>query len=199
MHPNRTFGWDDRAVMLALVAAQSFTRIFAATPQGPRVAHVPVLVVEGPALRFHLADANALTGQLDGTTALAVTEGPNAYVSANWYRDIRGAVPTWNYVAVECEGPVRRLDRAALIDLVDALSHRLEPMVGEDWTRAKMDAARFEAMLNAITPFELQITAMRGTRKISQNKSDEEVSGVLGGMSKVGAGAMVVAMRAART
>lgn len=199
MHPNRTFRWDDDAAMLDLVAVQSFARIFAMTLDGPRVAHVPVLVVKGPALRFHLANANALTGQLDGATALTVSEGPNAYVSANWYRDISGAVPTWNYIAVECEGPVRRLDRTALIDLVDALSHRLEPAVDEDWTRAKMEPTRFEAMLGAITAFELRIVALRGTRKVSQNKPDDEVAGVFDGMIRIGADAMVAAMRAART
>jgi transcriptional regulator len=198
VHPNRTFGWDDPAAMLEMVGRVAFTRIVAATDQGLRVAHVPVLVCDGPALRFHLANGNALTRQLDGRVALALTEGPNAYVSANWYVDVRGAVPTWNYLAVECEGPVRQLDRAALVKLLDALSATLEPTVGEDWTRAKMEPPRFDAMLNAITAFELRIDALRGTRKVSQNKSDEEAAGVLRGMEANGANAMAAAIRQAR-
>lgn len=198
MHPNKTFRWDDAAAMLDMVGSTAFTRIFAVTDDGPRVAHVPVLVCEGPALRFHLANNNALTKALDGQVALALTEGPNAYVSANWYVDVRGAVPTWNYTAVECEGPVRRLDRAALIDLVDTLSARMEPKVGENWTRAKMEPARFDAMLGAITAFELRIDDLRGTRKLSQNKSGDEVAGVLNGMEANGAQPMADAIRAAR-
>ena len=197
MHPNRSFRWEDEAAMLAMVGATAFTRIFAMTPAGPRVAHVPVLVTEGPALRFHLANGNALVSALDGSVVLALTEGPNAYVSANWYRDVRGAVPTWNYVAVECEGPVRRLDRPDLIALLDALSGDLEPRVGENWTRAKMDPKRFEAMLGAITAFELRIDDLRGTKKVSQNKPDDEVAGVLNGMDRT-AESMAAAIRADR-
>ncbi len=199
MHPNKIFRWDDAAAMLDMVGHTAFTRIFAATDDGPRVAHVPVLVCEGPALRFHLANNNALTKALDGQVALSLTEGPNAYVSANWYVDVRGAVPTWNYTAVECEGPVRRLDRAALIDLVDMLTARMEPKVGENWTRAKMEPARFEAMLGAITAFELRIDDLRGTRKLSQNKSGDEVAGVLNGMEANDAQSMAEAIRAVRT
>ena len=198
MHPTKTFHWDDAAAMLDMIGQIAFTRIFLTTGAGPRVAHVPVLVCEGPALRFHLANGNALAKALDGQVALALTEGPNAYVSANWYVDVRGAVPTWNYTAVECEGPARRLDRADLIDLLDALSAKIEPMVGENWSRAKIEPARFEAMLGAITAFELRIDTLRGTRKVSQNKSDEEVAGVLTGMETNGANAMAGAIRAAR-
>ena len=184
MHPNRIFRWEDEAAMLAMVGATAFSRIFATTPAGPRVAHVPVRVADGPALRFHLANGNALASALDGAVALALTEGPNAYVSANWYTDVRGAVPTWNYVAVECEGRVRTLDRPELIDLLDALSGDLEPRVGENWTRAKMEPKRFDAMLGAITGFELRIDDLRGTKKLSQNKSGTELSGVLDGMDR---------------
>ncbi len=198
MHPTKTFHWDDAAAMLDMVGQIAFTRIFLTTDDGPRVAHVPVLVCEGPALRFHLANGNALTKALDGRVALALTEGPNAYVSANWYVDVRGAVPTWNYTAVECEGLVHGIGRTALVELLDALSARLEPGVGENWTRAKMEPARFEAMLGAITGFELRIDAMRGTRKVSQNKPDNEVAGVLIGMDNNGAAAMADAIKAAR-
>ena len=197
MHPSPQFRWTDQGAMLDLVAATSFTRLFAATPQGPRVAHAPVLVADGPTLRFHLANANPLA-QLDkDVPVLALTEGPHAYLSANWYRDVRGAVPTWNYLSVECEGRLRRLDRTDLIDLLDALADRLEPQVGENWTRAKMDPARFDAMLGAISGFELRIDDLRGTKKVSQNKSDDEAAAVLTGMD-ASAPAMAAAIRAAR-
>lgn len=183
--------------MLAFVGDVGFARIFLTTPEGPRVAHAPAIVV-GDRLRFHLANANALTPHLDGATALLLAEGPNAYLSANWYADVRGAVPSWNYVAVECDGPVCRLDHAALIDLLDRTAAILEPRVGENWTRAKTDSARFDAMTRAITAFELTPLAWRGTRKLSQNKSDGEAARLIAGMAGAGAAAMAAAMRTAR-
>ncbi|MBV8971345.1 MAG: FMN-binding negative transcriptional regulator [Sphingomonadaceae bacterium] len=197
MHPSRAFRWDDPAALLAFVGSTGFARIFLTTPEGPRVAHAPVIVV-GDALRFHLAHANALTPHLDGRIALLLAEGPNAYLSANWYADVRGAVPSWNYVAVEAEGPVRRLDHTALVDLLDRAAAVLEPRVGEDWTRAKMEPARFEAMTRAITAFELTPTVWRGTAKLSQNKPADEAARLIAGMERSGATAMAAAMRAAR-
>ena len=197
MHPSRGFRWTDEVELLDHIGRVAFTRFFLTTPEGPRVAHAPALVT-GRTLQFHLANANALTPHLAGADVLALSEGPNAYVSANWYTDVRGAVPTWNYTAVECEGRVTRLDRRALIALLDTLALELEPRVGENWTRAKMEGARFDAMLDAITAFELRIDTLRGTRKVSQNQPDAEVAEVLRGMDANGADGMAAAIRAAR-
>ncbi|MBX9858649.1 MAG: FMN-binding negative transcriptional regulator [Sphingomonas sp.] len=198
MHPNNAFRGVEGSDPLDEIAAITFARIFAVTPEGPRVAHAPVLRTGPDRLRFHLANYNALARVIDGATALIVAEGPNGYLSANWYADVRGAVPTWNYVAVEAEGTVAALDRAALIDLLDGLSATLEPRVGEDWTRAKMEAPRFEAMLNAITAFEMTVTATRTTYKLSQNKSAAEAERLIAAMAAQGDAATAEAMRKAR-
>ena len=197
MHPSPHFRWEDRAAALAFVAEVSFAHVFVQTPDGPRVAHVPVLV-EGEVLRFHLANANALTPHLDGAVALASVAGPNGYVSPNWYAS-QGRVPTWNYVAVECEGPVRALSPDELVALLDASAATHEPRVRENWTRAKMDPARFEdwtrmkmdavkfdKMCRAITGFELLATRrFVQLRKLSQDSSPSDRVGVIRGTPMV--------------
>ena len=197
MHPAPAFAWADDAAMRDFARETAFARLFLTTPDGPRVAHAPVLTMPDGRLRFHLANMNALVPHLDGATALALFEGPNGYLSANWYADVRGAVPSWNYVAVECEGIVRRLDHAALVDLLDYAAATLEPRVGENWTRAKMDPPRFDAMIRAITGFELVPGAWRGTFKASQNKPADEAERLIAGMVR-GAPAMAAAMKAVR-
>jgi transcriptional regulator len=198
MHPARPFAWTNASEILDFVRGVGFTRIFAQTPKGPRVAHVPVLVREGPVLHFHLANGNALTRHIEGATALALVEGPNAYLSASWYADVATTVPSWNYVAAELEGPVRRLDRNALVALVDDLALHLEPKVGESWTRAKMDPEAFVGLLRGITAFEMRVETVRGTRKLSQNKPADEAARVMAGMDANGGQAMTALMRAAR-
>ena len=197
MHPARAFAWADEAELRAFAREIAFARLFLATPEGPRVAHAPMLVWPDGTLRFHLANANALVPHLDGATALALFEGPNGYLSANWYEDVRGAVPSWNYVAVEAEGPVRCLDHAALVALLDVAAATLEPRVGENWTRAKMDPPRFDAMTHAITAYELTPAQWRGTFKAGQNKPAHEAERLIAGMERA-APAMASAMRAAR-
>ena len=192
MHPAPAFRWDDRAAALEFVRATAFAHLFAATPAGPRVAH-PIVMVAGDALRFHLSNGNALTPHLAGQRGLASIGRRGAYVSPNWYVAGANSVPTWNYLAVEIEGRVRRLDADELAALLEASAAEFEPRVGEDWRPAKMDPARLAAMSNAITGFELTIETLRATRKLSQNKGDEDVRGVVAGMEASG-GAGVAAL-----
>lgn len=196
MHPAPQFRWEDRAAALAFVADVSFAHLFLETPDGPRVAHVPVLVA-GERLRFHLANANALTRHLDGATALASVAGPNAYVSPNWYAN-RKRVPTWNYVAVECEGMVRALSPDELATLLDDSAATHEARVGEGWTRAKMDPGRFEAMCRAITGFELDAKVIRATRKLSQDSDAADLAGAVAGVAAMGDPTAAALMRDAR-
>ena len=180
MHPDPAFRWDE-AQARAFVAAEGFGALFAATPDGPRVAHVPVVTGADGGLRFHIARANAVTAYLVGATALFVVQGPHAYISPQWYADGPDQVPTWNYVAVEVEGIVRPIDRAALREQIDSLALAYEPE--PQWSVDAMDPIKAEAMFDAIVGFELVPTAWRGTAKLGQNKSPairERVAAALG-------------------
>lgn len=175
MHPNPAFRHNDRALMETLIEDVGFGMVFATTPDGPRVAHTPLLSTGDGAVQFHIARGNALARHLDGMTALALVNGPDGYVSARWYED-PAQVPTWNYVAVELEGRVRRMDADGLLGLLEALSAREEARVvgGEPWTMAKLPDARLRPLLGAIVGFELEVQAWRPTFKLSQNKSAAE-------------------------
>lgn len=197
MHPNSAFRPQQGDLAELLVREIGFAAIFAATPDGPRVAHAPVVLSDDAAtLQFHLARGNALTRHLDGATALAVVQGPDAYVSASWY-ETPDQVPTWNYVAVEMEGTVSKLDDAALIAQLDTLSAIHEARVGANppWTRGKMNPALFSKMTGAIVGFEMRITAWRPTVKLSQNKSTDERERVAAGVEATGHGALAQLMR----
>ncbi len=181
MHPNRTFEWGDEAAMLAFVADVSFCTICI---DGPMVVHVPVVVRAPDRILFHVARGNRATAALDGARALLSCMGPDAYISPDWY-GTEEQVPTWNYVAVEAEGPVRRLDDEELTGLLDALSDAHEARLAPKpaWTRDKMSPGRFEAMLKAIIGFELNVETLRGTRKLGQHKSEAEKRAAADGLS----------------
>lgn len=168
MHPNRGFAWEDREAMLAFVADIAFATIAA---EGPVLVHAPVLVSGPDRLRFHISRGNRAT--LDDKRAIVSVLGPDAYISPDWY-NVADQVPTWNYLAVEAEGPLRRLDEAELAELLDGLSaaHEARLAPKPEWTRAKMTPGRFEGMLKAIIGYELAIEDLRGTRKLGQNKGE---------------------------
>ena len=174
MHPNSAFRWEDRDAMRALVGELGFGTLFAATPDGPRVAHVPVVWLDETTLGLHLARGNAITRHLDGATALFVVQGADGYINPDWYGLGADQVPTWNYVAVELEGRMRRMEQDALVAQLDAISAERETRLAPKapWTRNKMEAALFERMTQGIVGFSLEVQAWRGTRKLGQNKPE---------------------------
>lgn len=198
MHPNSAFRHPDRALLESLVEEVGFGMVFAATPDGPRVAHAPLLWTGDGALQFHLARGNALTKHLDGTTALVVVNGPDGYISPRWYPD-GGAdqVPSWNYAAVELEGRVRRMDDDGLLGQVIALSDKHEARIakGEPWTINKLSDLRRIGLLKAIIGFELEVQAWRETFKLSQNKDAQSAAALADGLEAEGAVAIAHLMR----
>ena len=196
MHPAAPFRWQDREAMRAMARDIGFGLLFADTPDGPRVAHVPV-VVEGDGVAFHLSRGNALTRHLDGRTALFVVNGPDAYVSPDWYGLGPDQVPTWNYVAVELEGPVTRMQRPALEAQIDRLSAEQEARLAPKpaWTRAKADAAVTARLIDGIVGFTLTAQAWRGTLKLGQNKPDSARRAVADALDARGQRAMAHLMR----
>jgi len=195
MHPNALFRCEDRALLAALLDEIGFGMVFLTTPDGPRVAHTPLLSPGDDKVRFHVSRGNALAKHLAGAEALVVVNGPDGYVSPRWYSD-PNQVPTWNYVALELEGPVRRLDAEETTALLDGLSARHEGRLeGPPWTRDKMEPAKFQKLLAGIVGFELEIRGRRPTLKLSQNKPAEERERVAAGMEASGAAAIAHLMR----
>lgn len=196
MHPNSAFRSDDRDLFETLIDEVGFGMVFAATPDGPRVAHTPLLSSGDGAVQFHLARGNALTKHLDGTTALALVNGPDGYVSARWYDD-PAQVPTWNYIALELEGRVRRMDDEGLLALLEGLSNRHESRIeqGTPWTMDKLPQAKLDGFLTAIVGFEMEVLAWRPTLKLSQNKPAEERARVIAGLEASGSAAIAQLMR----
>jgi transcriptional regulator len=161
---------------------------FAAVLNGEAViAHAPVVLGEG-VLRFHLAKGNPfLDAARAGARARAVFQGPDAYISPDWYVS-ENQVPTWNYVAVYAEGPMRILTRGEMIAQVDAMSAEQEAKLAPKmpWTRAKMTAGMDERMFVAIEGVELRIDNLEGKFKLSQNKSSADIAGAAAALEALG-------------
>ena len=196
MHPNALFRLEDRAILEALIDEIGFGMVFAQTPDGPRVAHVPLVSTGDGAVHFHLARGNALTPHIAGATALAVVNGPDAYVSPRWYSD-RGQVPTWNYVALELEGPVRQMDDDGLHGLLEAIGARQEARIdaGEPWRPDEVPQDLWNKLAKGIVGFELEVCAWRPTFKLSQNKPPEERARIADALEAQGSPALAALMR----
>lgn len=195
MHPNPLFRTEDRALMEALIGEVGFGMVFLTTPDGPRVAHTPLLSTGDGAVQFHLARGNALTRYLNSATALITVNGPDGYVSPRWYAD-RDTVPTWDYVALELEGRVRRMTEEGLEALLHSfIARNEERLAGEPWRAEETSEARWTSLLRGIAGFELEIMAWRPTVKLSQKKSPAEREAIASGLEAAGSPALAQLMR----
>ena len=196
MHPSPQSRFEDRDAMRAFATEIGFGMLFAATHDGPRVAHIPFVFLDEDRIGFHIARGNGIVRGLEDGEALFVVNGPDAYISPDWY-GIDNQVPTWNYLTLEMQGAVTKMDRETLIAQADALSlhHETRLTPKPVWTRDKMADGLFDKMLGAIIGFEMRVTGWRGTAKLGQNKSPEVRARVADALEVRGQRAMALLMR----
>ncbi|WHZ18979.1 MAG: Transcriptional regulator [Rhodanobacteraceae bacterium] len=122
-----------------------------------------------------------------GAPALAVFQGPHAYVSPSWYpgkRDDPRQVPTWDYLAVEARGTLVTFDdESRLYDLLTQLTDRNEAGREHRWrvTDAPDDYVRKE--MRHIIGIELRIESLVGRYKLSQNRNAADQEGARAGLA----------------
>ena len=138
-------------------------------------------------LRGHLARANPQWRDgPSGVEALAIFDGPDAYVSPRLYAATRRSgrhVPTWNYTTVQASGAlVVRDDPAWLKEIVRRLTDRHEARWPDGWSVDDAPPDYIESELRAIVGIELRISRLEGKRKLSQNRAPADVDGVIAGL-----------------
>lgn len=197
MHPNADFRANSSELAEIFVREIGFAALFAATSDGPRVAHTPILLNQDAThIRFHLARGNALTRHLAGTPTLAVVQGPDAYVSAIDYISA-DQVPTWNYVAIELEGTPSRLTDQAAHDFLTDLAADQDGRAGitPPWSQDRISPSLYGKLFQGIAVFDMRITAWRPTLKLSQNKGAADREAVANALAQRGHGALAQLMR----
>lgn len=185
------FKEDDPETLHAFMRAHGFALLVTQTADGPFATHLPLLLeVDGQGMRLlgHMARANPQwTHFATGGEALAVFQGPHAYVSPTWYAGRAGAVPTWNYAAVHAYGRPSVIEEAERVDaLLDALSATYEAGRPDGWSLAELDPKARAAMRRGIVAFELPVIRLEGKWKLSQNRSAADRAGVIAGLEAAG-------------
>jgi transcriptional regulator len=204
MYSPSAFVVDDVAVLHDVIRKRVFVTLAVAMEGTVRFAYAPVVLdaAAGPrgGIRFHLAIGNPLTKLADGSRVSISMVAADAYVSPDWYKTIV-TVPTWNYVAVEGGGALRRTSREELRQLVVDLSEQEEAALSPKapWLMDKMPSARVEGLLNGIVGFSLTFERLQGKFKLSQDKPREDFEGVIASLETRGDAASMAVAKAMRS
>jgi transcriptional regulator len=165
------------------------------TTQGLSANHVPFEFDAEPTplgtLRCHVARANPIWRDFSpAVEALAIFQGPNAYVSPSFYpsKQVTGeVVPTYNYVIVHGYGAMKIIhDREWLRGLVTRLTSRFEGGRVAPWQVTDAPAAFIDKQLGAIVGIEIPLTKLFGKWKVSQNRPVDDRKGVIEGLTERG-------------
>ena len=192
MYTPNAFAIDDLPQLQQQILGTRLALLVTHGEQGLQASHLPLLLntQEGPygTLYGHFAKANAQWKELQsGAEALVIFAGADAYVSPGFYpskAEHGKVVPTWNYVAVHAYGSAEVFtDAERLLTLVSALTDRHEAGRVQPWKVADAPPDYIDGMLKAIVGFALPIQRLEGKRKLSQNRSAEDIAGVREGLA----------------
>jgi transcriptional regulator len=161
--------------------------------QGLFATHLPLLLdrTTGSFGRLigHIARANPHARQLASgpNEALVIFTGPDAYITPNWYAtkaESGRVVPTWNYVAVHAYGKVNlHADPEFLRPHLEVLTRQHERSRAGAWEVSDAPDDYIAQQLRAIVGVEITIERLEGKWKMSQNRSDADIDGVVKGLS----------------
>jgi len=192
MYTPAAFRDDDIASLHGLIEHTRLAILVTHDETGMQASHLPLLLrrEQGPngTLYGHLARANPQWRALqNGAEVMIIFPGADAYVSPAFYpakAEHGKVVPTWNYVAAHAYGIADVFsDAQRLLEVVSALTDKHEAGRASPWAVADAPAEYIDKMLGAIVGFALPIERLEGKRKLSQNRSAEDIKGVREGLA----------------
>jgi transcriptional regulator len=153
-------------------------------------------------LQGHLARNNTQWSEPAMGEALAIMQGAHAYISPSWYAsnaEHGRVVPTWNYSTAHVYGTlVIHDDPAWLAGHVRRLTEFNESRSGQPWSVHDAPERYIAGQLRAIVGVELRISRIEAKTKLSQNRPDQDIDGVVAGLEASGQEASAADVERAR-
>ena len=189
------FREDRLEVLHDFIRRQSFATLVTLGADGLIANHIPLVIHPEPAplgtLRGHVSKANLQwRDSLPDVDALAIFQGPSAYISPSWYptkNETGRVVPTYNYVVVHAHGPLETYtDPARLEQHLRTLTDHHEAAFPIPWKIENAPADYFQALLKSIVGIEIPIQRLEGKWKVNQNRTPAERTGAIAGLRAMG-------------
>jgi transcriptional regulator len=145
---------------------------------------------EHGALLGHVARSNHQWKRQAHGDAMVIAHGEDAYVTPSWYatkREHGRVVPTWDYTTAHVYGKLQVHDDPEWVGgLVRRLTERHESRRAKPWSVDDMPEKFHESQLRAIVGIELQVNRIEAKFKMSQNRADADIDGVVSGLTDDG-------------
>lgn len=181
---------DQPGEMLAELSARVPATLVSLGSDGFLTSILPMLFYPADnVLHGHLARGNPHWRALElDRRVVAIFNGNDTYISPSFYEEKRltgKVVPTWNYSTVVVHGTVTTHPEPDwLLAHVRRLVERHEAGRVDPWSLDDAPAGYPETQVKAIVGLELRIERIEAKRKLSQNRSPQDISGTIAGLSE---------------
>ena len=185
------FREDRLEVLHALIRSHPLGLLISHGPSGLLANLLPFVLKTGGSergvLQAHMARANPQWRELEGQDVLVVFRGTDAYVSPSLYatkQETGKVVPTWNYAMVQARGKAGLRDQVEwLTPQLNALTSGREASRPRPWAVTDAPVDYIEAQKKAIVGLEIEIAALDGKWKVSQNQPEANRRSVVAAFS----------------
>jgi transcriptional regulator len=190
----------------ALLTSDAAADLITSTDTGLLASTLPLIfdpeTGEQGTLRGHLARNNPQWSTPARGESLVILRGSDAYITPSWYaakaRHGR-VVPTWNYAVAHVYGNLVVHDDPDWLDAhVRRLTEQHEAAEPHPWSVDDAPDRYVRGQLRAIVGLELVITRVEAKLKLSQNRGDDDIEGVVAGLHDRGDHRSAEAVLAAR-
>lgn len=174
---------------LEVIRSYPLAAVISAVGEAPFVSYLPFTIAQTEpnlVLVGHCARANPHWQYFEEAPVLLTFRGPDGYISPRFYQDCTKNVPTWNYIAVHCTGKVRFARAEETDGILRALVSQMEAAAENPWRIEDMDDGHYEDLKKAIVPFFVSVSKVEAKFKLSQNRSDGDVGGLIAGLRESG-------------
>lgn len=185
------FAETDLEVIRNAIRGAGAAELVSMGSEGLESSIVPLILSEdGSRLLGHLARANGQWKRIDSSVDVLVSwRGPEAYVSPSYYpsKMVHGkVVPTWNYTVVQAKGRlIVHEDSEWIRGVVAQLTELHEGKLEDPWSIEDAPSDYIDGMLKAIVGIEIEVRSILGKNKVSQNRSADDVAGVVRGLRAI--------------
>ena len=189
MYQPKRYSETDRAALISFMQAHPFVTLIANDGERSYATQIPVIVEQRGDDTYIIGHVSIHTDHYpvleQAKEVLTIFTGPHCYVSASWYNE-RGIASTWNYMTVQARGGIRIMDSDETLQVIKQLTDTYEGNQEQPELLENMPEAYVSANLKAIKGFEIKVTDMSGTFKLSQNKTDQSYVNVVNQLKAIG-------------
>lgn len=195
MHIPSVFTEDNFDKIIEFIVANPLATLIAQTKNGIEACHIPLFWYSEEQLDNcqygylygHFGRKNAIyLDALPDTSWLIIFQDTGHYISPNWYPSkakTHKEVPTWNYKSVHIQSKIEMLeDTDTLKWILETMTAQQEIVSENPWSLEDAPTAYIDAMCRGIIGFRLTIDSIQAQFKLSQNKTAENIAGVIKGL-----------------